>query len=104
MSVFDAAATAIAADPNMGVAALYTATGEPPLAIRVVMSREEAPTLATGRGMVSAGYEVMIPASAIPDRVQRGELLSIGTLDFTVETAELDETGASWRVQLRSAR
>lgn len=103
MTAFARAAAMLAADPNIGSAALYTAQGEPPLTIRVVMTRDEAPQLGVGRGIVAGGHVAMIPADAIPDRVQRGELLSVGTDDYTIETAELDEAGASWRVTLRRA-
>ena len=99
-TVFDRAASVLAADPNIGAEALYTPQGEAPLALRLVLSREEAPQIG-GAGMIVTGYAAMIPVGAIPDRPQRGELLSAAGQDFIVETAERDETGASWRVLLR---
>lgn len=101
-NAFAAAASVLAADPNLGADALYTPQDEAPLAIRVVLTREEAP-VGPGYGMVASGHYAMIAVGAIPDRPLRGELLSVGTQDFTIETAELDETQASWRVQLRKA-
>ena len=102
-TAFDAAADILAADPNLGADALYTPSGEAQMALRVVLSREEGPATGVGYGIVAAGFYVMIPVSAIPDRPQREELLSIGALNFTIEAAELDQTGASWRVTLRKA-
>lgn len=110
MSAFAAAAAALAADPHLGTAATYTpaGTGAVPQPLRIVLTREEAPALGpAGRGLLAGGYAAMIPVAALPDRPQKGDLLSVAqggaTLDFQIETAELDEAGASWRVQLRKA-
>jgi hypothetical protein len=100
---FARAAAVLAADPNLGVAALYTPAGEAPLAFRVVRMREENVLLGVGRGIAGGGEAVMIPVLSLPDRPQLGERISIGTEDFLIETAERDEAGASWRVTLREA-
>lgn len=95
---FAAAAEIIAADPNMGADAVYTPTGEAALSVRVVLSRTEG-DIGIG-GAIAAGWEAMLPAADVPDRPRKGEALSVGDRDFVVESAERDETGASWRLTL----
>jgi hypothetical protein len=102
MSVFDTAAASLAADPNIGAEAIYTPEGEAPLALRVTWGREEAPILGMGHGIVAGGTYCHIQAAIVPDRPRKGELISIGALDFIIETSELDPSSATWRCLLRA--
>ena len=102
-TAFDRAAAALAADANIGADAIYTPQGEAPLPLRLVLARDEGPTLGIGQGIVAAGHYCMIQTADVPDRPLKGEALSIDGQDFLVETSELDASGATWRVTLRRA-
>lgn len=82
---------------------LYTPQGKAPLSISVILDREEGAVTGVGLGIMGTGWLAQIPAAQIPDRPLRGELLSVGSNDFKIETAELDQAGVIWRVQLRKA-
>lgn len=101
-SIFDRAASVIAADLNIGSAALYTPQGEAPLALRVVLSRDEGDIAGLGRPNKGEAWRIMIARADVPDRPRRGELISVtrgaDVLDLKVETAEADETGSSWQI------
>ena len=103
MTVFDTAAASLAADLDLGADAIYTPQGEAALALRVTWGREEAAVLGVGQGIVAGGTYCHIPTAIIPDRPLRGELISIGLADFTIEASELDPGGATWRCMLRAA-
>ncbi len=81
-------------------AAIYTPQGEAPLAVSVILDRDEAPTLA-GAGLQATAWRAMMPVAQVPDRPVRGELLSVGDRDFTIETADTDMAGAIWTMTLR---
>jgi energy-coupling factor transporter ATP-binding protein EcfA2 len=76
--------------------------GEAPLALRVTWGREEAPILGMGHGIVAGGTYCHIQTADVPDRPVKGELISIGALDFTIETSEMDPSYATWRCLLRA--
>lgn len=97
-----AAAAAVLVRSVLGADAVYTPPGGgAPVSVRVVLSREEADVLAGPAGLTAAGHAAMLPTSLVPDRPQRGATLAVGGQEFSVETAELDVTGASWRLALR---
>jgi hypothetical protein len=83
-------------------AALYTPAGEAPMSVSVILDRAEGVAFG-GVGLQGTGWQAMLPVAQVPDRPQRGELLSVGTRDFTIETAEADQAGAIWTLTLRRA-
>lgn len=97
-----AAAAVVLARSALGAEAVYTPPGGgAPVAVRVVLSREEGDVLAGPAGLTAAGHAAMLPTALVPDRPPRGATLAVGGQTFKVETAELDVTGASWRLTLR---
>lgn len=89
-------------EADHAVAASYTPQGEAPMTVRVILDRREGLAGAgLGPGMGVGGWEALLPASLVPDRPQRGELLSAAGRDFVIDDAEADGTGAVWRLTLR---
>lgn len=98
MNAFAAALATLHADANMGTAASYR---QPPYtwqSVRVILSQ---PVDALG-GTIAGTMQADIQASSVTDPPQRGDELLIDTTTYTVESAERDVLGLSWRLQLSS--
>lgn len=111
-NAFAAAAADLAADPNMGQAAdffLGVGDGNLRVAVSVVMSQpvEDAlPGAPGGRGLQRVAAIAHLAVSALPEGAApgRGDVLRLSAdTAYAVETARLDETGTSWRLDLRKA-
>lgn len=102
---FAAAATALAADTNMGVDATWTSRlGGAAVAIRVVPSSPEA-GYAAGEAPTVAGIaaSVTVAATAIPGRPERLDLLTYNDTDYVVAEVMQDARAVSYRLHLRRA-
>ena len=104
---FTAAAAAIAADANIGVAASFVpkATGIP-ATIRVVPTRPEAPFgggLDGAPAAMGVAVSVMIPAAAVAARPAKGDTLAFGDVAYVVMEVAQDTRAASWTCALRRA-
>ncbi|GGG51685.1 hypothetical protein GCM10010964_43580 [Caldovatus sediminis] len=95
------AAAVVLARSALGADAVYTPPGSDPVEVRVVLSREEGDVLPGPAGLSAAGHAAMLPTALVHDRPPRGATLAVGGQTFRVETAELDVTGAAWRLTLR---
>jgi energy-converting hydrogenase Eha subunit A len=101
MSAFAAALAALAADPNMGVTAVWrvggTGVGVP---IRVLRSSPDVTSAAFETSIVQPTdvLTVAVDAIASPDA---GDTIAIGAEVLTVQHAERDATGVAWRVFCR---
>lgn len=81
-------------------AAIYTPAGEAPMAVSVILDQAESVVGLGARPATPTGFTAMLPAAQIPDRPRKGELLSVGTRDFRIEAAQVDQAGRIWRLTL----
>lgn len=96
MTAFDSALATLHADTNLATVASYR---HPPYtwqSVRVILSQ---PTDAIGTA-IAGSMQAEIMASAITDTPQRGDELRIGATTYTVESAERDVLGLSWKLTL----
>lgn len=107
MSVGDAfldAARVLAADQNIGADAMYTPAGEVAISLRVTWARDDGIVSGLAQSAIARGTYCHLPRDIIPDIPQRGESVSIiGMGDYHIETAEIDNSGATWRCTLRQS-
>lgn len=98
MGVFDDATADIFSDEDVTVAASYR---HPPYtwqSIRVILS---TPTDALGN-TVAGSMQADVNTADVTDEPQRGDELRIGSTTYTVEQAEGDVLGLTWRLTLSS--
>lgn len=98
MTAFATALATLHADTNISTAATYR---QPPYtwqSVRVILSQ---PVDALG-GTVAGTMQADIQASAVTYPPQHGDELVVGATTYTVQTAERDVLGLSWRLQLSS--
>lgn len=93
---------AIHADPNLADPAIYRRAGAPDVAVRVVLTRPQEPTLGVA-GATLGGLEATLPVAALPFVPKRGDLLIIEGVERQVERRERDEIAAQWRLILSKA-
>ena len=98
MTAFSVALATLHADANLATAAQYRHPPGTWQSVRVILSQPIDSLGVTIAGTVQAD----IPASAVTTTPQRGDELRIGARTYTVETAERDALGLSWRLQLSS--
>ncbi len=98
MTAFATALATLHADPNMAVAAQYRRPSYTWQSIRVIMSQ---PVDVTGAS-VAGTLQAEILTADVADEPQRDDELRIGATTYTVESAEGDVMGLSWRVTLSS--
>jgi hypothetical protein len=96
VTAFATALATLHADPNMGTAAEFRRPSYTWSSVRVILSQ---PTDAFGN-TVAGTLQADIQASAVTHTPQHGDELRIGATTYTVETAERDALGLSWRLQL----
>lgn len=103
--IWAAAATALAADPHLGIEAEWTSReGGPPLAVRVIPASPEAQYgMPDVPGSAGIAETVVLPVAALPGRPARGDLLSLRGQGFTVAEVMQDSRGASFTLRLRKA-
>ncbi len=101
MTVFATAAASIAADPNMGVDAIWSpADGGPPETVRVIVSApDDAVDLAEAR-VVGSDVLLYVTVAALATPGERDAFEIDGTL-YAVQAALLDATGDTWRLPCR---
>ena len=101
MSAFTAALAALHADPNMAEAGHYRRPPWPWAPTRIVRT---APTDLVGGlggpGARAGALSVDVLAAALATTPQRGDEVRLGTNVYTVEDAERDTLGLSWRLTL----
>lgn len=96
MSVFDIALATLHDDPNLGVVVQFR---RPPYAwqpVRVILSQ---PTDMIGTARAGT-LQAEIRAAAVSESPRRGDELRIDATVYTVEDAERDALGLSWRLTL----
>lgn len=105
MTAFAAAAAVLAADPNIGADATFTAAGGGgPVAIRVVFSRpEDAIGGLDGPRGIAFAASVMVPAAALAVRPARGDTIATGGTTYQVAEVMADEIAATYTLHLRRA-
>jgi hypothetical protein len=96
MGVFDDAVADLHDDDDLATAASFRRPNYTWSSVRVILSQ---PTDAFGN-TVAGTLQADIQASAITATPQHGDELRIGATTYTVETAERDALGLSWRLQL----
>jgi len=101
MNAFAAAMDALAADPNIGTAAIYRAgaTGAP-MSLRVVRSAPDRLGDAFGTSVIQAS-DVLTVAIAVLPTLDADDTFTLGTDTLTVQHAERDAAGITWRVFCR---
>ena len=101
MSAFAAAMDALAADPNIGTEAIYRAgwTGVPVL-LRVVRSAPDRLGDVFGTSVIQAS-DVLTVAIAVLPTVDADDTFTLGAATLTVQHAERDAAGITWRVFCR---
>jgi hypothetical protein len=101
MSAFAAALAALAADPNLGVSALWRAggagSGTP---IRVLRSSPDVTSAGFETSIVQPTDVLTVAADAIASPAA-GDTITISAEVLTVQHAERDATGVAWRVFCR---
>lgn len=103
--IWAAAATALAADPNLGVEAVWTAReGGPPVAVRVIpASPEDRFGMPDAPGSAGIAESVVMPLTALPGRPARLDLLSLRGQGYVIAEVAQDARGASFTLRLRKA-
>jgi len=101
MSAFATALSALHADPNMAETGHYR---RPPWAWAPTRIIRTAPTDLVGSlggpGARAGSLSVDVLAAALAITPQRGDEVKLGTVVYTVESAERDTLGLSWRLTL----
>lgn len=101
MSAFAAAMAALAADPNLGVSALWRAGGTGlGVPIRVLRSSPDVTSAGFETSIVQPTELLTIAVDAIASP-EAGDTITIGAEVLTVQHAERDATGVAWRVFCR---
>ena len=101
MNAFAAAMDALAADPNIGTAAIYRAGGTgAPMSLRVVRSAPDRLGDAFGTNVIQAS-DVLTVAIAVLPAVDADDTFTVGAETLTVQHAERDAAGIAWRVFCR---
>ncbi|MGR3497109.1 head-tail joining protein [Citreimonas sp.] len=96
MTVFETGLSALFADPNMGLDAVYTPQGGQPVSLRAIRSSADE---LTGFGDTrlhsnTAMFEVQVAAVAVP---RAGDTISVGSETFVVQgEPERDVLGLAW--------
>ena len=96
MTAFETALATLHADTNLGTAATYR---HPPYVWQTVSVILSQPSDITG-GAIAGTMQAEIRAAAITDDPQRDDELRIGSTTYTVESAERDVLGLSWKLTL----
>ena len=98
MSAFAVAMDVLAADPNLGVGAIYRQGGTgAPVAIRMLRSSPDRTAPAFGTDILSATDILSVAIAALPD-LAAGDTFALGPDLLTVTQAERDAAGVAWRV------
>lgn len=101
MGVFDDALAVLAADPNLGVEAVYRAAGTgAPVSLRVLRSSPDRVVDAFDTSVLRA-TDVLTVGIALLAAVEAGDTFAIGPDLLTVDSAERDAAGVAWRVLCR---
>jgi hypothetical protein len=102
MTAFALAATQLAADPNLGTAAIYTPAIGAAVRCRVVLTRREPDAFSgSGPGRRTTGWEAMLPCAGLQGfRPTRGETLTIGDIDYQIEEVAMDPISATYTLTL----
>jgi hypothetical protein len=101
MSAFAAAMEALAADPNIGMEAIYRVGGTGvPVLLRVVRSAPDRLGDAFGTSVIQAS-DVLTVAIAVLPSVAADDSFMLGPDTLTVQHAERDAAGIAWRVFCR---
>lgn len=101
MSAFAAALAALAADPNLGVAALWRAGGTGlRVPIRVLRSSPDVTSAGFETSIVQSTDVLTVALDAIPSP-DSGDTITIGAETLTVQHAERDAVAVAWRIFCR---
>jgi hypothetical protein len=101
MSAFAGAMAALAADPNLGVSALWRAGGMGiGASIRVLRSSPDVTSAGFETSIVQPTDVLTVAADAIASPAA-GDTITISAEVLTVQHAERDATGVAWRVFCR---
>jgi len=102
VTAFAAAAAVLAADPNLGVDAIYTPSIGAAVPCRIILSRREPDAFsASAAGRRTTGWEAMAPTTAFGAfRPARGETLTIGDVDYQIEEVAMDPISTSYTLTL----
>lgn len=107
MNAFAAAAAVLCADVNLGVDAIYRPASAPQRTVRAIRSRAVQAEFGGGGVGALLGEELAhVAASDMAVEPRRGDTMEFPTeawTTFRVDRAELDETGAMWRLVLATA-
>ena len=98
MNAFADAMATLAADPNIGVDAVYRQGGSgPPISLRVLRSSPDRVADAFGTEILSATDILSVAITVLPD-LAAGDSFAVGADLLTVTHAERDASGTAWRV------
>lgn len=101
MGVFDDALAVLAADPNLGVEAVYRAAGTgAPVSLRVMRSSPDRVVDAFDTPLLRA-TDVLTVAIRLLPAIDAGDTFAVGLDLLTVDSAERDAAGVAWRVLCR---
>ena len=101
MGVFDDALAVLAADPNLGVAAIYRAGGTgAPVPLRILRSSPDRLAGAFDTALLQATDVLTVAIATLPS-IEAGDTFAIGPDLLTVDSAERDAAGVAWRVLCR---
>lgn len=108
MNAFEAAAVAIAADPNIGSTVLYVRTGASwsPRSIRAAVFQPiDQIEIAGGPGLTGERAQAMVPGAALPVEPKAGDRMTLadGTT-LVVAEVERDIAQAGYRLRLKQPR
>ncbi|TCZ63713.1 hypothetical protein EXY23_09520 [Roseicella aquatilis] len=92
---------ALAADPNIGMDAIYRASGTGvPVSLRLVRSAPDRLADAFSTSVIQAS-DVLTVAIAVLPSIEADDTFTLGADTLTVQHAERDAAGIAWRVFCR---
>ena len=90
MTVFDAAAVSLFADPNMARDGIYTTEGGPTFALRVILNQPDRDIDVGISGLHVPTLQASVPASALPSGAAAGDTLTVGGTNYRVRQITRD--------------
>lgn len=101
MSAFAAALAALAADPNLGVSALWRTDGSGAgVPVRVLRSSPDVTGAGFETSIIQPTDVLTVAIGSVPSP-EAGDTITIGAEVLTVQHAERDAAGVAWRVFCR---
>lgn len=103
MTVFDAAAASLFADPHLAQDGSYTTAGGMVVAVRVILNQPDRDIDVGLSGLHVPSLQANVPASALPSGAAAGDTLTVGGSDYRVRQITRDARQAVAKLDLDPA-